>query len=289
MTPAPMMSHDNISATTINRLAMLGARIADTVSHAKTWDWMRSIRQTESVQLMNTNLNSLATLVTFLAAVQAQAITFSLDKNDTRLRRASNALFFGGLFFDVLAGAIAVMGSVQLQRTYGLLQQREASLGSLEAAFKRNSGSQNKQDDLGLLHHLRLLERVIFPLLHSPRLWNSLSQSFQDSADLVEKISKDCNLEDFHRITCAYAISDYRHATTRLETFRFYTSLGFAASLTAPYPVMAGLGCLTGGAICLVLDSQPVQVWATSLGVLGGTLLLLVAVLGVIVWGPREL
>ncbi|KAJ6572990.1 hypothetical protein B0H10DRAFT_2105982 [Mycena sp. CBHHK59/15] len=277
------MASRDVSALTINRLATLGAHMADTISQGETWDWMRSIRQTESLQLMSTNLNSLAILATFLAAVQAQAITFSLDKNSTNLQTASNALFFGGLFVDVLGGTIAVVGSVQLQRTYRLLQQRESSLTSLNDVLKNLSRSQRGQDNLALVHHLRLLEIVIFPLLHSPRLWKSLSKPLNESADLVEQILNDSELEDSLRITYMYSISDYRHATTRLATSRFRTSLGFAASLTVPYLVMAGLGCFTAGAVCLVLDSQPVQVWATSFGVLGGTMLSLIAVLGVIV------
>ncbi|KAJ6521674.1 hypothetical protein DFH09DRAFT_1331091 [Mycena vulgaris] len=257
--------------------------MAETVSQAKTWDWMRSIRQSDSLQLMNTNLNSLAIIATFLAAVQAQAISFSLDRDKTRIQTASNALFFAGLFIDVVGGTIAIVGSVQLQRTYGLLRQRESSLAGLKDALKILSATPEAQDPLALVHHLHYLERVIFPLLHSPRLWNSLSQPLRQSADLVEQVLKEYQFEDHLRISFAYALSDYRHTTNRLASSRFRTSLGFAASLTVPPLVIAGLCCFMAGALCLVLDSQPVGVWATSCGVLGGTFILLLTVLAFII------
>jgi len=126
------------------------------------------------------------------------------------------------------------------------------------------------------------LEKVIFPLLHSPRLWSSLSTPLQQSADLVDQIIKDSNVDDHVRITVAYSLSDYRHATNRLAARSFFTSFGFAASVTVPYLVIAGLCCFTAGASCFVLDTQPVSVWATSFGVLGGTTVLLITVIGFI-------
>ncbi|KAJ7631814.1 hypothetical protein B0H17DRAFT_1217688 [Mycena rosella] len=254
--------------------------MADTLSQMKSSEGMGSIRQTGSLQLVNTNLNSLAVIATFLAAVQAQAISFSVDKNTTKVEIATNTLFFAGLFVDVLSGTIAIVGSVQLQRTYGLLKQRESSLAGLKTAVKTLSSSSNAKDALALVNHLHYLERVMFPLLQSPRLWNSLSQPLRQSADLVEQIIKDSEFEDHLRITFVYSLADYRRITNRLASSRFRTSLGFTASLIVPGLVIAGLCCFMAGALCFVLDSQPVQVWATSIGVLAGTLLLLLTVLG---------
>jgi hypothetical protein len=47
------------------QLANLVANMADTLSQTKSGDWRRSIRQTDSLQLMNTNLNSLAIIVRY--------------------------------------------------------------------------------------------------------------------------------------------------------------------------------------------------------------------------------
>ncbi|KAJ7912177.1 hypothetical protein B0H13DRAFT_2477750 [Mycena leptocephala] len=265
-----------------NQLVPLEAFMANTVSTRGTkWDWMRSIRQTESLQLMNTNLNSFAIIATFLAGVQAQAISFSLDQQDTNLQIACNALFFGGLFIDVLSGTIAIVGAIQLQRTYTLLQQWESALMSLSEVLKdtAQSAKEFQRDNLALAHHLRFLKMIVFRLLQSPRLWNELSSQLKKSADLAEDILRESNLDDVDRITVSYSLADYRYTTTTA----FRTSLGFAASLTAPWPVLAGLCSFTAGVVCLVLYSEPLAVWATSFAVLGGTGFVLFSVLAVII------
>ncbi|KAJ7877165.1 hypothetical protein B0H13DRAFT_2547701 [Mycena leptocephala] len=222
---------------------------------------------------------------TFLAGVQAQAISFSLDQQNTNLQIGCNALFFGGLFLDVLSGTIAIVGAIQLQRTYTLLQQRESALTSLSEVLKDTAqfSKEFQRDNLALAHHLRFLKMIVFRLLQSPRLWNELSVQLKESADLAEDILRESNLDDADRITVAYSLADYRYTTNRLAKTAFRTSLGFAASLTAPWLVLAGLCSFTAGVVCLVLYSQPVEVSATSFSVLGGTGLVLFTVLAVII------
>ncbi|KAJ7909191.1 hypothetical protein B0H13DRAFT_2014874 [Mycena leptocephala] len=259
-----------------DRLAPLGAVMAAKISHVKTSNWMRSIRRTDSLQLLITNLSSLAIIATFLAAVQAQVIGFSLDKNDTHLQKACNALFFAGLFIDILSGTIAIVGAVQLQRTYGLLQQRDVSLKGLIDIAKKISDS---HESLALVHHLGFLEVVIFQPLTSPRMWNAISESLNESADLVERTMEESKVED----ALKHFLLDYRYTTDQLAASGFRTSLGFAADLTVSTLILAGLGCLIGGAFCFVLYNQPVEIWATSLAVLGSTILLIALVVAFIV------
>lgn len=238
----------------------------------------RAIRQTESIQLMNTNLSSLAIVATFLAGVQAQTISLSLADNATNLQVAANALSFAGLFLDVLGGTVAIVGAVQLQGTYGLLKLRESALAGLKNTMKLPE-SADEQDALALALHLQYLEKVIFPPLHSPRLWDSLSPLLKQSADLLPRILMRNKVEVHLHISFSYSLADYRHTTNSLASTRFLTSIGFAASSSVPLLVLAGLGCSIAGAECLAIDSQPVQVWATSLGVLVGAIILLSLVL----------
>ncbi|KAJ7882292.1 hypothetical protein B0H13DRAFT_2278372 [Mycena leptocephala] len=283
----------NVHASLDQQLSTLGVSMADTVLQVKSW---RSIRRTDSLQLLNSNLNSLAIIATFLAAVQAQAISFSLNNNTTILQNAVNALFFGGLLVDVLGGTIAIVGSIQLQRTHELLKQRDSSLAGLEDVLKNIAGASKGQDmalghelRLVLAHHLRFLgEIVVFPPLHSPRLWATLSVPLGQSARLVEQILKELEPEQSLLISATYSLSDYRHATNGLIKYRLGTSVGLAASLTAPYIVLAGLCCFTAGALCLARDSQPVQVWATSSVMFGGTILLLIIVVAFITGLDRQ-
>ncbi|KAF7330852.1 hypothetical protein MVEN_02424600 [Mycena venus] len=275
-TKMPRLHRDAQRIQPFTQLATLASQMGEVV-FLPSGD--RSIRQTDSLRMMNSNLNSLAIIATFLAGVQIQAISFSFDKNATSLQTTCNALFFGGLFVDVLSGTIAIAGAIQLQRTCTLLQQRESSLRNLTGALK-NMPKERECDGLALVHHLRFLEMVIFPLLHNPRLWNELSSPLKQSADLLEDIMRELQLNNaLPTGTIAYPLSDYRHTTNRLAKYVFRTGLGFTASLAVPFLILGGICCFTAGAVCLVVSSQPAQVWITSLAVVGGTVLFLIALL----------
>ncbi|KAF8189116.1 hypothetical protein K438DRAFT_1832952 [Mycena galopus ATCC 62051] len=250
--------------TTASQLGNLSVSIGDTVSQAKNW---RGIRQTDSFKLMIKNLNSLAMIVTFLAAVQAQAISFTFGNNETGLHMTCNAFFFGGLFIDVLSGAIAILGVVQLQSTYGLIQHRETSLANINDVLK--AGKVNA-DRMAVIHHIRFLMPMVFSLLRAPRLWNTVAKDLEQSAEVMEQtVCMDFDVADSTRISGMHSLSDYWHATNSLAKSRFRPSLGFAATSTVPLLVIAGLCCFTVGVGCFVLYSQPLQVWATSFGLLG--------------------
>ncbi|KAJ7877174.1 hypothetical protein B0H13DRAFT_2668455 [Mycena leptocephala] len=97
---------------------------------------------------------------------------------------------------------------------------------------------------------------IVFRLLQSPQLWNEPSSQLKKSADLAEDILRESNLDDADRITVAYSLADYRYTTNRLAKTAFRTSLGFAASLTAPWLVLAGLCSFTAG-----VDMPPHAQW----------------------------
>jgi predicted kinase len=44
---------------------------------------------------------------TFIAAVQAQVITYAYQNNSTALEVTINAIFFTGLFLDIVGGCMA--------------------------------------------------------------------------------------------------------------------------------------------------------------------------------------
>ncbi|KAJ7847422.1 hypothetical protein B0H13DRAFT_2091924 [Mycena leptocephala] len=188
------------------------------------------------------------------------------------------------LFIDILSGTIAIVGAVQLQRTYGLLQQRDVSLKGLIDIAKKISDS---DESLALVHHLGFLEVVVFQLLTSLRMWNAISESLNESADLVERTIEGSKVEAIEESKVEDALKhfllDYRYTTDQLAASGFRTSLVFAADLTVSTLVLVGLGCLIGGAFCFVLYNQPVEIWATSLAVLGSTILLIALVIAFIV------
>jgi len=56
--------------------------------------WGFSLQHVESVKSMQDNLNALALIATFIAAVQAQVITYSIQSNSKNLQVAINTFFF---------------------------------------------------------------------------------------------------------------------------------------------------------------------------------------------------
>ncbi|KAJ7205951.1 hypothetical protein GGX14DRAFT_643677, partial [Mycena pura] len=189
-------------------LAQLGVRMSQTLSQEESSQHLRrAIRQTESIQLMNA----------------------ACADNATNLQVAANAVSFASLFLDVLGGTVAIVGAVQLQGTYGLLKLRESALAGLKNTIKLPE-SADEQDALALALHLQYLEKVIFPPLHSPRLWDSLSPLLKQSADLLPRILMRNKVEDHLQISFSYFLADYRHTTNSLASTRFLTSIGFAAS-----------------------------------------------------------
>ena len=72
---------------------------------------------------------------TFIAAVQAQVITYAYQSNTTNLEVAINAFFFTGLFLDIVGGCMAYIVAVQLQHIYALLLRRSTSVSQIVNAF----------------------------------------------------------------------------------------------------------------------------------------------------------
>ncbi|KAJ7068715.1 hypothetical protein C8F01DRAFT_1119075 [Mycena amicta] len=217
-------------------------------------------------------LSSLAIIAVFLAGVQAQAISFSLNQNATRVEIVTNAFAFAGLFLDVLGGSWALVGLIQLQHSQALLNERKLAISNLRETIKLALTGMNDSKQLTLLNHLHLLEKVIFPPIYHPQLWTEMSDPLRNSALTMEKILR--TLDESFQISAAFSLEDYRNSTEALMAASARTSLGLTASVAVPLIVIAGLCCFALGALCLAVSSQPVEVWATSIAVVGVTLLL---------------
>jgi hypothetical protein len=110
--------------------------------------WGFSLQHVESVKSMQDNLNALALIVrflnflkllvlvgssfsgkaTFIAAVQAQVITYAYQSNSTALEVT---IFFTVLFLDIVGGCMAYIVAVQLQHIYALLLRRTNSVSQI--------------------------------------------------------------------------------------------------------------------------------------------------------------
>ncbi|KAG8811655.1 hypothetical protein FRC19_003670, partial [Serendipita sp. 401] len=72
----------------------------------KRWGMTLPISHVDSFKDLLSNLSTFGTVATFLAAVQAQVLAFSIDNQSSTLKSAATALFFSGLFFDVTGASI---------------------------------------------------------------------------------------------------------------------------------------------------------------------------------------
>jgi hypothetical protein len=72
-------------------------------------------------------------------------------------------------------------------------------------------------------------------------------------------------------------LRQYKATTEELARFRLGASLAFSTSVAVPTTIFAGVVCFLSGLLCFVKDAQPTSIRATSFAVVGGVLLLFVA------------
>ncbi|KAF8904758.1 hypothetical protein CPB84DRAFT_655149 [Gymnopilus junonius] len=99
--------------------------------------WKFSLYHVDTVKSLQEDLNALALIATFLAAVQAQVVSYSFDSNSSKLDVAVNALFFAGLLLDILGGCVAYVVAIQLQHIYSLLVRRKSSVSQITASLRQ--------------------------------------------------------------------------------------------------------------------------------------------------------
>ncbi|KAF7332446.1 hypothetical protein MKEN_00126600 [Mycena kentingensis (nom. inval.)] len=260
-----MLPSTNDASDASQNLTKLGSRLSSAARDATNRSPIRAMQLPQRIE----PLNSLALIAIFFAGVQAQTISASLNQTDTALNVVTNCLAFAGLFFDVLGGNWAIVGSIQLQSTHALLSERKTAISELREALKK---VQSDSRQLALLNHLHILDKTILAPIYHPQLWKELCETFQQSTEGMERVLR--TMDDAVQISAAYSIADYRDATRALKRYASQTSLGIAASIAVPSIVIAGLACFAAGASCLAVSSQPTAVWATSFGVVAATILL---------------
>jgi len=221
-------------------------------------------------------ISSFPPKTTFIAAVQAQVITYANETLSTRLEITANAFFFAGLFLDILGGCAAYMAAVQLQRIYTLLLRRTASVSAITNALEQYTFPPTEAPtlaDLSLLClHVRFLEVMFLHALSNPPAWRSTLLKVQEARRSVEDITRRLD-KRLHARVCI-PLQEYQSTTTELDLSKSEVSMAFSATLALPIVVFMAVACLVVGGLCHVKDAQPVVVWVTSFVVVGGVLFL---------------
>ncbi|KAG8776149.1 hypothetical protein FRC16_004607 [Serendipita sp. 398] len=225
----------------------------------KRWGMTLPISHVDSFKDLLSNLSTFGTVATFLAAVQAQVLAFSIDNQSSTLKSAATALFFSGLFFDVTGASISLLGITQVQRLHTILLRRTNAVTSIANILERSEPQ--------FCHDLQYLHLLLLLLLSNIGAWNKwLSEYISSSKAKIDE------LDTNNREQCLSYILEYETTDMELESLQFgrsrlEASLAFFAHAALPVIVLGGLLSFVAGALCLVIAAQPVGVWVTSLAI----------------------
>lgn len=227
-------------------------------------------RSCSSSALFCSNLSGVTTILisriilkaTFLAAVQAQLIAFTYQNNSTRIQRATNAISFLGLSFDVIGTAIGLLSALTMQPDQQRLNQ--ALFASSEAyaewvAIARELAELELQEKLGSGRSVPL---------HLMQERMAQQRQYLERTVVLNERKKNWIKQDEAR-------------TEELEDLSRALVVGNIKGL-APLALMAlGIICFFVGLLCFVIDTQPPVVWGTTLGsvILGASVIPVDAIL----------
>jgi hypothetical protein len=223
---------------------------------------------------------------TFIAAVQAQVITYSYQSNSTNLEVAINAIFFTGLFLDIVGGCMAYIVAVQLQHIYALLLRRTKSVSQIVKALDQYTPPPGADPSRlkavetlpSVSIHLLFLEIVFLHALTNPSAWKSTLTKMRTSQCYLEEII--LLLDRRLHVRANVHLQEYHRTTDELDKSRAAVSIVNSAIVTLRMIVLIGVACCVVGGLCYVSDAQPAGVWITSFTVLGGILILFVIIVG---------
>jgi len=235
------------------------------------------VRHVESVGALRENLNAIGLIATFLAAVQTQAISFTVQNNNTTLQSAVNAFFFAGMFLDVVGGCIAFIAVVQFQKLYALLVRRTKSVSAIMDALEKRIGPSFPTCDscqtLSFLrHYYQFLEVRFQSFLGNVSAWESELSPLKGLAGIVSDVLRDLDGQ-LHAAVHPHIV-EYMKTGVELSELRLATSIAYAASVAVPLIVGTGATCFILGGLCFVKGAQPIGVQVTSFVVVFGTILL---------------
>jgi len=274
----------------------------DLISHPLSRGF--SLHHVDSVKSMHDNLNTLAMIVrfnsrycptpnwnfnlkaTFIAAVQAQVITYAIQDDSTHLQVAVNTLFFASLFLDILGGCTAYMVAVQLQHIYALLLRRMTSISRITSTLEQYtpppplgspSISKHVPDLAALSLHIQFLEVILFHALStstSTSAWHKSLLKVQESRRSIDDIIR---ILDKRLHARAYIhLQEYQRTTDELDKWRGQVRIASSAIWMLRMVVCAGMVCLVAGGLCYVKGAQPRGVWIPSFLIVGGVFVLFV-------------
>ncbi|KAF8305115.1 hypothetical protein DL93DRAFT_2172776, partial [Clavulina sp. PMI_390] len=200
----------------------------------------------DGMQARMANLNALAVIATFLAAVQAQIIGYTYELNGSVLQKTINTMAFLGLAFDIIGTAVGLFSAITMQPHQTRLNQElfassEAysewvaiarELAELELEDKMNSG------------------RSIPAHFMQERL--AQQRRYMQRTTILKERQKTWLRDDEAR-------------TEELEHIRELLIVGNIKGLLPLILMALGITCFFIGLVCFLVDTQPPIVWGTTM------------------------
>jgi len=223
-------------------------------------DLGRSI-EVEVVMTRQGPLKTQASIATFLAAVQAQTLAFSIQDNSTRLKIAINAFAFTGVLLDVVAAFLALQASTLVESYIdcmdnlfrAVMRYTPAELAQVHASLQQTlSPSILAMDPV----HVIFVKEVRAHLLR--RIHIRMMKREEIEAGLRE--------EGLGHDGTPPPADTQRLPRDTLEAGRLVYTLNIASD-AASVSTRWGIICFLVSVICLAKDTQPPAVWIPAITV----------------------
>jgi len=192
------------------------------------------------------NVNALAIVATFLAAVQAQLISFTYQNNDTPLGKAANIFSFIGLSFDILGTATGLISAMTLQPDNARIQEAALQAEQSLSAWKELAGE---------LQSINVEDRAFQGRSMTKEMFSEIQQKQQ--ARRRRKTILDSQMKAWE--------AEEEKRSKQLDELRVNVVVGNVKGFAPLMMMTLGILCFFVGMLCFVISSQPRSVWISTL------------------------
>lgn len=215
-------------------------------------------------------LNAEAAVATFLAVVQSQILALSIPLITTSIHKATNALGFMGVLFDVIAAFFALLSSTVLQKA---LSDTERILDRIDALRAEEVGPLwTELTGMPLPPPpLSTIQRIFILGETSSGLWSAMRQSLIIHIEAKIPTSNERAQEGTTSATHGTSPPFLSTATSpapdlrQLEHHCILIERGCRLGDAAGISILLGVCCFLGSVVCLAKSTQPMSVWIPTI------------------------
>jgi len=201
------------------------------------------------------NVNALAVVATFLAAVQAQIISLTYEQNGSSLQQAVNAMSFLGLSFDIIGTAMGLISALTMQPDQQRLNQ---------AVFEATAAHAEWRTFTRELEQIAYLDKGTGRSIPQ----NMMEETMRKQRDRSER-------RHLLEICRTKWIAEDEGRCAEIEDIRRVVVVGNVKGIAPLFLMALGIVSFFVSLLGFVIDTQPRVVWITTVvAVCGGGLIL---------------